>query len=144
MYEMELLTYIYAYIRTYFLNERMNNIRTYVLYILPTVCGCMYTTYVQLYYVRMWIQCKLCMYLVIQYTHNVICTYVQVGQFIDMAHLVLEDLPRAAVDCGRFTLLRTEGTPPPSLCSVSALSLELSAVCEVCMYIHCMLSVSVM
>ena len=70
----------------------------------------------------------------------------QVGQFIDMAHLVLEDLPRAAVDRGRFTLLRTEGAPPqPSLCSVSALSLELSAVCEVCMhtYVHCMLSVSV-
>ena len=74
-------------------------------------------------------------------------SYVQVGQFIDMAHLVLEDLPRAAVDCGRFTLLRTEGTPPPSLCSVSALSLELSAVCEVCTYVrtyvHCMLSVIV-
>ena len=66
----------------------------------------------------------------------------QVGQFIDMAHLVLEDLPRAAVDCGRFTLLRTEGTPAPTLCSVSALSLELSAVCEVCMYIHCTYVVS--
>ena len=47
-----------------------------------------------------------------------------------MAHLVLEDLPRAAVDCARFTLLSTEGTLP-SLCSVSAFSLELSAVSEV-------------
>ena len=47
-----------------------------------------------------------------------------------MAHLVLEDLPHAAVDCTRFTLLGNERTPS-SLCCVSALSLELSAVCEV-------------
>ena len=51
-----------------------------------------------------------------------------------MAHLLLEGLPRAAVDCTRFTLVRTGGTPP-SLCSVSALSLELSAACEVRMYV---------
>lgn len=52
-----------------------------------------------------------------------------------MAHLVLEDLPRAAVDCARFTLLRTEGTLP-SLCSVSAFSLELSAVSEVRIHVR--------
>ena len=77
----------------------------------------------------------------LMYEHVCIHTYVQVGQFTDMAHLVLEDLPRAAVDCARFTLLRTEGTQP-SLCSVSALSLELSADSEVRvrayirMYVH--------